>query len=309
MDAARVKAEARRLGFTVCGIARAARVDDLARRRYSQWLDDGRNGCMDWAERYRDVRDDPRLLLEGARSVVMVAMNYYPAERQHSEAAQVAYYAYGRDYHKVVRARLKRLAALIADTTGDACRMCVDSAPFRERYWAVKAGLGFIGLNNQLIIKGHGSYFSLGALVTTLDLEPDEPCSDSCGECGRCLRACPAGALSGNGAVDARRCLSCLTIENHDEHLPDEAARVIGRRLFGCDDCQRCCPHNADAVPTDIADFTPRPELLTITPDDVLALDNDSYEHLFNGTPVRRAPLAVMQRNARAIIDAALNNQ
>lgn len=303
MDAARVKAEARRLGFMVCGIARATRVDDIARRRYSQWLDDGRNGCMDWAERYRDVRDDPRRLLEGARSVIMVAMNYYPAVRQRPEAAQVAYYAYGRDYHKVVRARLKRLATQITDTTGDTCRVCVDSAPFRERYWAVKAGLGFIGLNNQLIIKGHGSYFSLGAIVTTLDLAPDEPCRDTCGECGRCLRACPAGALSGDGAVDARRCLSCLTIENHDERLPDAAARVIGRHLFGCDDCQRCCPHNANAVPTDIDDFTPRPALLTLTPDDVLALDNDRYEDLFNGTPVRRASLDVLQRNARAIID------
>lgn len=297
-----IKQKAHELDFSECGFARAEKVDDRAIERYEQWLDTGHNGCMAWAARNIDVRNDPRLLLDGAKTVIMVALNYYPRRFQSPDAAQIAYYAYGRDYHDVIKRRLRELAAWISQNTGEKCRALVDSAPLRERYWAVKAGLGFIGLNNQLIIPGKGSYFFLGALLTTLELEPDEPCRDSCRQCNRCIDACPAKALSGNGAVDASRCLSCLTIENHDV-LPDWVHNVIGNRVIGCDECQRCCPHNRHATPSTVAEFEPDERLLSLSRDEILALDEQGFSNLFSHSAVRRAGLDTLQRNAKAMND------
>lgn len=299
LSARDIKQRAVELGFTACGIARAQVVDAEARARYSLWLEQGRHGCLEWAERNRDVRDDPRLLLDGARSLVMVAMNYYPAWRQPSESAQVAYYAYGDDYHFVLKKRLWQLTAWIEQTTGDHSRAFVDSAPLRERYWAVQAGLGFIGLNNQLILPGRGSYLVLGCLVTTLELESDEPCRDSCGACRRCLAACPSGALDGCGAADCRRCLSCLTIEYRGERLPEWVAAVKGERVLGCDACQRCCPHNAGAVATTVPEFEPHREFLSLTRADILNLTPAQYRRLTAGSAATRVTLRNLQRNAR----------
>ena len=162
MDSERIKQVARELGFDACGIARANRIDDEAAQRYVQWLDDGKNGCMEWAQNHQQVRENPELLLEGARSVIVVAMNYYPQVFQPKEAPQFAYYAYGRDYHEVMKQRLWKLGEAIERETGHKSRACVDSAPLRERYWAQQAGVGFQGWNNQLIIPGKGSYFFLG---------------------------------------------------------------------------------------------------------------------------------------------------
>ena len=174
LQSSHIKHIARKLGFDACGIATARRVDDDATEHYQAWLSQGKNGCMDWAARNGDVRENPELLLDGARSVIVVAMNYYPQVFQPSTAAQVAYYAYGRDYHEVIKKRLWEMAQIIEQETGAQSRACVDSAPLRERYWAQRAGVGFTGLNNQLIIPGKGSFFFLGVLLTTLELEPDE---------------------------------------------------------------------------------------------------------------------------------------
>ena len=173
MDSERIKQVASELGFDACGIARANRVDDEAAGRYAQWLDSGKNGCMAWAQNHQQVRENPELLLEGAKSVIVVAMNYYPQVFQPDDAPQFAYYAYGRDYHEVMKQRLWKLGEVIEQETGARSRACVDSAPLRERYWAQQAGVGFLGWNNQLIIPGKGSYFFLGVLLTTLELEPD----------------------------------------------------------------------------------------------------------------------------------------
>ena len=300
MDNALIKHIAQELGFDACGIARVHRVDDEATERYHQWLLSGKNGCMEWAHNHREIRENPQLLLDGARSVIVVAMNYYPHVFQSNDAPQFAYYAYGRDYHEVMKQRLCRLGDAIGQETGCRSRACVDSAPLRERYWAQRAGVGFIGWNNQLIIPGKGSYFFLGVLVTTLELDPDEPCLDHCLQCRECEKACPSGALRCGDTVDARRCLSCLTIE-HKGDLPEWVASVMGNRVFGCDECQKCCPHNRHATGNTTPEFQPNPQLLSLTRDDILTMTQDQFSALFSHSAVKRAKLAGLQRNAKLI--------
>lgn len=298
MNNAHIKHIARQLGFDTCGIARVDRVDDEAAKRYHQWLLSGKNGCMEWAQNHQEIRENPELLLEGARSVIVVAMNYYPQVFQSKDAPQFAYYAYGRDYHEVMKQRLWKLGEAIELETGHKSRACVDSAPLRERYWAQRAGVGFIGWNNQLIIPGKGSYFFLGVLVTTLELEPDEPYLDHCLQCRACEKACPSGALRCGETVDARRCLSCLTIE-HKGELPEWVGDVIGNRVYGCDECQKCCPHNLNAVGNTTPEFQPKPELLSLTRDDILTMTQEQFSSIFSHSAVKRAKLAGLQRNAK----------
>ena len=288
---------ARELGFDACGIAAAGPVDAEAAARYDRWIAQGHHDTMEWAARWRDVRDDPRLLLDGARSLIVVALNYRPQRFQPPQAAQVAAYAYGRDYHKVVKQMLRPLARHL-EAAGHRTRMCVDSAPLRERYWAVQAGVGFVGINNQLIIPGRGSYFFLGTLLTTLPLPPDEPCTLTCRGCRACVEACPGHALSDDGsAVDARRCLSCLTIE-HEGPLPTWAGKVMGNHLMGCDECLKCCPHNARAVPTAVERFAPPEALFTLTGKQLEEMTEDEFLALFGHTPMRRAGLARLRHTA-----------
>ena len=298
--ASEIKRRAQELGFDACGFAQAAPVDAQARERFRYWLDSGSNGCMDWAVRYLDVRDDPRKLLDGARSVIMVAMNYFPLVKQPATSPQIAYYAYGQDYHNVLKGRLWNLAGYIAGLTGCISRPCVDSAPLRERYWAQQAGLGFIGKNHQLIIPGRGSYFFLGGIVTTLELPPDEPCRLSCAGCDACLKACPGGALRPDEPLDARRCLSCLTIELRGE-MPKWVEGVIGNRLYGCDACQQCCPHNAQAQPSRTPEFEPSDEVLSLTASRVEEMTPSQFKRVFGHSAVRRTRLEGLRRNLDAI--------
>ncbi|MBO4723384.1 MAG: tRNA epoxyqueuosine(34) reductase QueG [Muribaculaceae bacterium] len=298
MDSTHIKHIAMQLGFDACGVARTDRVDDEAVGRYHEWLLSGKNGCMEWAQNHQAIRENPELLLEGARSVIVVAMNYYPQVFQREDAPQFAYYAYGRDYHEVMKQRLWKLGEAIEKETGCKSRACVDSAPLRERYWAQRAGVGFIGWNNQLIIPGKGSYFFLGVLVTTLELEPDEPCLDHCMQCRACEKACPSGALRCGETVDARRCLSCLTIE-HKGDLPEWVKDVIYNRVYGCDECQKCCPHNLHATGNTTPEFQPKPELLSLTLDDIITMTQEQFSHIFSHSAVKRAKLAGLQRNAK----------
>ncbi len=292
-----IKAEARRLGFDAVGFAHAAPVNRDAARAFTQWIADGKNHCMQWAGNYTDLRLDPTALVEGAQTVISLAVNYLPRQIQSVEAPQVARYAYGSDYHEVVRDMARQLAAFIKTATGHECRVCVDSAPILERYWAQQAGIGFIGLNTLLIIPGKGSFFFLCELVTTLQLPADEPCTLSCGECHACERACPGGALSG-GTLDAARCLSCQTIENRDEHLPDWVTEKIGNHLYGCDECQLCCPHNRGAQPTTRPEFQAREAVLHLTRQRVLDMTQEQFSATFRHSPIKRAKLAGLRRNA-----------
>ena len=296
-----IKSPAECLGFDACGFAAAAPVDDEAVARYDRWIEQGHNGCMQWAAGHRDLRRDPSMLLEGARIVISLALNYYPARFQPPGTLRVAYYAYGRDYHEVLREKLTELSHFIEEITHCATRPCVDSAPIRERYWAQRAGLGFIGRNNCLIVPGKGSFFFLGEIVTTAELPPDEPCTMTCGDCGKCVAACPAQAMDIQGSVDASRCLSCLLIENHAETLPDWVGGVIGDRVVGCDECQLACPHNAHAVATSIEDFAPTEAVMTLTRERIQTMTAGDFKRTFAYSAISRLRHKTLVRNATLV--------
>ena len=302
-----IKSQAASLGFDACGFAAATPVTDEAVARYNRWLEQGYNGCMQWAAGHNDLRRDPAMLLEGAQTVISLAMNYFPARFQPPGTLRVAYYAYGRDYHEVLREKMTTMAHFIEEITHCATRPCVDSAPIRERYWAQQAGIGFIGRNNCLIIPGKGSFFFLGEIVTTAQLPPDEPCTLTCGDCGKCVEACPAGALTPQGAVDASRCLSCLLIENHAEQLPDWVGDVIGDRVVGCDECQLCCPHNARAVATTIEDFAPTEAVMTLTRERIEAMTSGDFKRTFAHSAIARLRYKTLLRNAVLAADMDRN--
>lgn len=298
MERAHLKAEASRLGFSACGVARADRVDAATATVFRQWLADDRQGEMHYLENHEDLRFDPRLLFPGARSVVAVALNYFPRQRLRPGQYQFAYYAYGLDYHDVMRRRLSALAQ--AALPEGAFRVCCDTAPMLDRYWAWKAGLGWTGRNSCLILPHKGSYFFLGEILTTVEFDTyDTPMDDQCGTCDRCLRACPTHALRPDAPPDARRCLSYLTIENRGD-IPADAARRMGTTIYGCDRCQLACPHNRQAQPTAVDDFAPSPDFLAMSPADWRALTPERYREIFRGSAVKRAKYDGLMRNIGA---------
>lgn len=297
-----IKAEAKRLGFYACGIARADEVEGAEYARIKEWLAMGMQGEMSYLERNENLRRDPRLLLPGTRSLIMVAMNYYPRVKQDNSQPQVAYYAYGRDYHKVLKKRLDSLLAFMQSEVDPTVvgRSFTDSAPILERYWAVKAGLGWRGKNGLLIIPGAGSYFFLGALLVSTELQADSPQISRCGRCRRCLDACPTKALLGEGLMDARKCISYLTIEQTGEIAPEIAERM-GNRLYGCDACQQVCPWNRYAQPSEIEDFTPRPIIMSLKAELIELMNEEEFRLTFAGSAIKRAGLVGLQRSLRAI--------
>ena len=287
------------LGFDACGFANAERVPDDILSLYTEWIDSGHNDCMDYAEKYMDIRTNPCELLPNAKTVISVALNYYPKHLQSPEFPQYSYYSYGKDYHDVVRNRLKLLAQYITDNWQAQSRICVDTAPIMEKYWARKTGIGMIGRNNLLIIPGKGSYFVLGELITTLGLTPDKPCMLTCGDCGKCIEMCPGGALTAN-TLDARRCLSCQLIERRGD-VPNWVKETIGNRLYGCDECQKCCPHNKNATPTSIPEFNPNKGQLSLSIEEILSMTAEQFREIFKGSAVKRTKLDGLQRNAYII--------
>lgn len=284
-------------GAYAVGFAEAVPVDDESCRQYERWTGSGANAGMDYATRYTDVRRDPRLLLEGARTIAIAAFSYATRTHLPSSAPKFARYALGDDYHTALRHRLEPVAQTIRNEYGAECRICIDTAPLRERYWAKRAGLGIIGLNNQLIIPGAGSYFFLASLLTTIALPPDPPAEGDCGHCGRCVAACPGKALDGIGAVNARRCLSYLTIE-HRGPLPD-SVRLCGR-VYGCDICQEVCPHNAGSQPIALPEFEPRQTIADLTREDIARMTQEQFSAIFRNSAVKRTKLAGLQRNLDA---------
>ncbi len=285
-------------GATVYGIADAEPVDMKAVERYRQWIERGYSAGMDYMARYDEVRADPLLLLDGARSLIVAAFNYCQPRLQPESAPQFATYAYGRDYHDVIRSRLTPVARYIEATWGGTTRICVDTAPLRERYWASRAGLGYIGRNNQLIIPGRGSYFLLGTILTTVQFTADPPCTGTCGDCHACVDACPGGAITGYGCIDARRCLSYLTIE-HRGDLP--AGTRLGNHIYGCDECQRACPHNRAALPGDVSELHASDEFLALDRNTIAAMDPDEFRRIFGKSAVKRTKLTGLLRNLNAL--------
>lgn len=286
-----VKRWAAEAGAVACGVAAARCVDAPAIATYRRWIAEGRHGQMEYLARYDQLRADPTLLLEGARTVVSCAFPY----RLQQDCA-IASYALGDDYHEVLRGRLNDIARRLTDKYGAACRVCVDTAPMLERYWAMKSGVGFIGRNHQIIVPGHGSAVLLGEILTTAEIEPDTPCASGCGDCMACVARCPGGALLSDGTFDSRRCLSYLTIEYRGE-LSDDIE--LHGRIYGCDECQLCCPHNRCAPCAGLLpQLTPRPEVLRLTASDVAAMDHDAYCSTFRHSAIRRAKLPQLHRNA-----------
>lgn len=286
------------IGFSALGVAKAEKVDDGYADVFRKWLSDGRNADMAYMENYLDKRLNPCELLPGAKSIIVVALNYYPENKLRDDQFQFAYYAYGKDYHDVMRQKLGKLAENLGLQQDEYIIAC-DTKPVLERYWAWKAGLGWIGKNNNLIIPGKGSYFFLGEIITTAEFDTyGSPCENHCGNCTRCIDACPTGALTEHSWMDARKCLSYLTIENRGD-IPAEYHDAMGDCIYGCDRCQQACPHNRFAEATDVEEFTPTDEFLNMTKEQWRNLTHDDFRRLFRGSAVKRAKYEGLKRNIR----------
>lgn len=284
-------AQAQRLGAIAVGFAKAEPVDTSVRQAYEQWIAGRRHGTMDYLDRYPDVRFDPRELLPGAQTVISLAFPYRPAGGYHHPC--IADYALGQDYHVVLRQKLSALGDFIGEATSAQSRPCIDTAPILERYWAVKAGVGFIGRNHQLIVPGIGSGVFLAELVTTLPLEPSDPSTSACEDCGRCIAACPGNALGDDGTFDARLCKSYLSIEYRGEL----ALGQLGTCVYGCDICQQVCPHNAGEPPLPLAEFQPDTRLLDLDRAALSALSAGDWRRLSRLSAMRRITYRQLRRN------------
>jgi epoxyqueuosine reductase len=298
-----IRSEAQRLGFVACGFARADAAD-AAGINLRRWLDDGRHGTMGWMDSRAHHRVSAKALWPDARSAIALGMSYAPAKdpralAAHPELGRVSVYAQGGDYHKTVKKGLKALARFIVSEAPSELKVFVDTAPVMEKPIAQAAGVGWQGKHTNLVSREHGSWLFLGVILTSLDLAPDEPAIEGrqCGTCLRCLDACPTQAFDGPHRIDARRCISYLTIE-HDGPIPDEFRESIGNRIYGCDDCLAACPWNrfAETAAANRA-FLLRAELAAPRLADLLALDDEGFREMFAGSPIKRIGRSRMIRN------------
>ncbi|PIN27776.1 tRNA epoxyqueuosine(34) reductase QueG [Prevotella intermedia] len=325
-----IKVEAERLGFFACGIARAEPVDAETAAAVRGWINKGSQATMDYMANYTEKRLNPCLLVPGTKSIVSLAMNYAPAQTMPETEYQLAAYAYGQDYHDVMKAKLRQLATLIAnkfegesdsevgENDGDSTaittpktnetseepageiRVFVDTAPVLERYWAQRAGLGWIGKNHQLIIPRAGSMFFLGEIFLPYEFDSyDSPMPSRCGNCRRCIEACPTCAITDEWGFDSEKCLSYQLIENRGE-LSEQAKQSMGTTIYGCDRCQTACPWNKFATPNTTPEFQPKSELLAMTKADWHNLTIDEYRALFKGSAVKRVKFDGLKRNISA---------
>ncbi|WP_448698596.1 tRNA epoxyqueuosine(34) reductase QueG [Mucilaginibacter sp. AW1-3] len=293
-----IKNWARELGFMDCGIVQAGFLEEEAPRLES-WLNKGFHGEMQYMENYFDKRLDPRLLVDGAKSVISLSLNYYTTEQQlTADAPRISKYAYGADYHDVIKDKLKQLLQLITENIGEVNgRAFVDSAPVLDKAWAKKAGLGWVGKNANLISKNAGSFFFLAELIVDLELEYDvQPTADHCGTCTRCIDACPTDAIVGPYLVDGSKCISYLTIELKNE-IPSGFKDKMDGWMFGCDVCQDVCPWNRFSVLNQEPAFQPHPDLLGMTKRDWEEITEDTFKKLFKGSAVKRTKFAGLKRN------------
>lgn len=297
-----IKKLAIQFGFDFCGIAQAEQLEDDA-RRLETWLNKGMHGNMQYMENYFDLRIDPCKLVPGARSVITLLMNYYPAQLQQDAIPKIAKYAYGNDYHEVIRERLKELMAAMKQEVGEVNgRGFVDSAPVLERTWAQKSGLGWIGKNGNLINNKRGSYFFIATLVTDLELEYDNPnVKDYCGTCTRCIDNCPTDAILPDKVIDGSRCISYFTIELKDALIPESMQGKFDNWMFGCDVCQDVCPWNRFSKPNTEMAFTPLSQILNFTSNDWEELTEESFKAIFKNSPLKRAKFSGIKRNLKFI--------
>ncbi|MDF2456405.1 MAG: epoxyqueuosine reductase [Cytophagaceae bacterium] len=291
-----VKSRALALGFDHCGISRAGQLEDEA-RKLERWLNQGKHGSMSWMENWFDKRIDPTKLMEGAKSVISVLLNYAPADDNLSIGPfKISRYAYGQDYHDVLKKKLSLLVQELQQQYGDFnARIFVDSAPVMDKAWAKKSGLGWIGKNSNLITKGAGSYFFIAEIICDLELEYDGAIKDYCGSCTRCVDACPTDAITEAYVVDGSKCISYLTIELKDS-IPEEYKGKMENWIFGCDICQEVCPWNSFAVPHQNNEFLPKDELKKWRDEEVT---EEVFKTLFNKSAIKRTKYTGFHRNMK----------
>lgn len=284
-------------GFSFCTIAKSERLSD-ADIYLDHWLKKGKHGSMSYMENHRTLRVDPEGLLPGAKSVISLAYNYYTKQTQTSGSFKVSKYAYGKDYHKVMKRKMKQLANEIRDNLPAFNFRCfVDSAPILEREWARRSGLGWMGKNTMIINPKIGSFFFLGEIVCDVELVSDPPIKDYCGTCTSCLDACPTGALEEPYKMDGSKCISYATIELKDEVIPNNFEGKMDDWIFGCDICQDVCPWNRFSVEHNEPAFNPSPDLVAMTKEQWQNLSSNQFNELFEGSAVKRTKFEGLQRN------------
>lgn len=294
----KIRLKSKDFGFDKCGFAAVLPLTE-ERKILREYLDKGYHGNMQYLENNFDKRTDPALLVPGAKTVISLLVNYFPSQSQSPNVPQIAKYAYGRDYHKVIKKRLKQFYVWLQDGYNVSGRYFVDTAPVLERAWAMRAGLGWIGKNGCLINREIGSFCFIAEIIVDLPLDYDQPEFSRCGTCQRCLDDCPTKALVKPYVLDATKCISYFTIEDRSVGInpkPD-----LSNRIFGCDICQDVCPWNKKSKPHQIADFFPKPERLTIDRNMWLRMEEENYNQLFNGSAVKRATFTMMKRNLKKL--------
>lgn len=296
-----IKDTALRLGFDFCGIAASQKLDDDA-FVLEKWLNKGMHGSMHYMENHFDLRIDPSRLVPGAKSVITFLKNYYPAQQQDVEAPKISKYAFGQDYHEVIRSHMNELLQVLREKFGEINgRGFVDSAPVLERTWAQKSGLGWVGKNGNLIHKQAGSFFFIATLITDLSLEYDEPyVKDFCGTCTRCIDECPTQAILPNKTINGSQCISYFTIELK-ELIPDEMKGKFDNWMFGCDTCQDVCPWNRFSTPHKEAGFEPVKEILNLTTQEWESMTEEQFKKTFKDSPLKRSKWKGIQRNLKFI--------
>lgn len=291
-----IKSEAKRLGFISCGISRAGFLEEEA-PRLEKWLNEGHHGQMQYMENYFDKRLDPTLLVDGAKSVISLLLNYYPSEKQHGDTFKISKYAYGQDYHFVIKGKLKELLYSIQENIGEVGgRAFVDSAPVLDKAWAARSGLGWIGKNSNLLSKQVGSFFFIAELIVDIELEYDAPVTDHCGSCTACIDACPTQAIIQPYVVDGSKCISYFTIELKD-NLPSAMKGKFDDWAFGCDVCQDVCPWNRFSKPHTEPLFNPHPDLMAMTKNDWEEITEETFRAVFKNSAVKRTKYEGLKRN------------
>jgi epoxyqueuosine reductase len=297
-----IKSFAAQLGFNYCGIAKAERLDEDA-KRLEQWLSKKMHGSMEYMANHFELRVDPTKLVPGAKSVITLMLNYHPATKQNETAPKISKYAFGKDYHEVIRGKLTELIQLIKENIGDVNgRGFVDSAPVLERTWAVKSGLGWVGKNGNLISKQNGSFFFIATLICDLELEYDSPfVKDYCGTCTKCIDACPTDAILADKVVDGSKCISYFTIELKDALIDERMKGKFDNWMFGCDVCQDVCPWNRFSKPNSEHAFKPIPEILNLTTKQWEEMSEETFQQVFKHSPLKRTKFVGIQRNLKFI--------
>jgi epoxyqueuosine reductase len=301
-NSALIKAEAQRLGFLSCGISKAEFLEEEA-PRLEEYLQKERHGKMSFLENYFDKRLDPTRLVEGSKSVISLLLNYYPEEKQREDSYKISKYAYGTDYHFVIKDKLKSLLQFIQQEIGEVeGRAFVDSAPVMDKAWAAKAGLGWVGKHTLLLSKQKGSFFFVAELIIDLELEYDAPVTDHCGSCTACIDACPTNAIVEPYKVDGSKCISYYTIELKDQ-LPQEMKGKFDDWAFGCDICQDVCPWNRFSKPHNEPLFNPHPELLSMSKKDWEEITEETFRKVFKKSAVKRTKYSGLARNISFLKD------